>query len=92
MIMNRRSGSMKSLNDMPKWYRETLPPNVKEALAVFTEEELGELKAFINQETGNFDCIGFVGPGGKVTKYANVEKYKALIILEDYIKRGENAS
>ena len=52
---------------------------------VFTEEELNSLGAIFNND-GTFDCIGFIGPDGKVTQFAEPDKAQAIERMEaDYI-------
>ncbi len=48
---------------------------------VFTEEELNSLGANYNND-GTFDCIGFIGPGGKITQFAEPDKADAIKCME----------
>lgn len=77
---------MKTLADIPEHIRTSLSPEVARAIELFTPDEAKELKAFFQLETGDFDCVGFIGPGGKVTKFTDPEKYKALLIIEEQVK------
>jgi hypothetical protein len=83
---------MKTLADIPDYIKQTLTTEEKEALRLL-EAEAKDLTAFFQEETLEFDCIGFIGPGNKVTKFAELDKYIALLILEDRIRKelnGEN--
>jgi hypothetical protein len=52
---------------------------------VFTEEELNSLRAFY-EDDGTFMCIGFIGPDGKTTQFAEPNKANAIDMLEkDYL-------
>ena len=62
-------------------YPENLPDLVKKALDVFSDEEIEALEAFFDHETREFLFIGFIGPGGKMTEFAESEKAAALEIL-----------
>lgn len=64
-----------------------VPEEVIQAMQVFTDEELLGLSAYYEQETNLFWGIGFIGPGGKVTKYANPDKYAAMMVMEDEIRK-----
>lgn len=57
---------------------------VYKALAVFTDEEIALLNRYYLDTTGEFWGIGFVNDvTGKVTKWANLAKYNALLVLEE---------
>lgn len=77
---------MKKLSEIPDYFKQTFTSEELDALKLL-DEDANELTAFYQYETGNFDCIGFIGPGGKVTKFAEVDKYKALLILENKIRK-----
>lgn len=78
---------MRTLSDIPDHIIGTFPQEVRDAINAFTPKEARELKAFYQLETGEFDCIGFAGPGGKVTKPADEYKYRALLILEEQYRK-----
>ena len=78
---------MKSLSEIPEHIKQTFTVEEKRAIELFSPDELKELEAYFQDETGQFDCIGFVGPGGKVTKPASIEKYNALLVLENRVRR-----
>ena len=48
---------------------------------VFTKEELKSLRAFY-EDDGTFMCIGFIGPGGKTTQFAEPDKADAIKRME----------
>lgn len=75
---------MRSLADLPDHIKATLTSQEKAAIEMLVDENL---EVYYQYETGLFDCIGFIGPGGKYTKPANIEKYNAILILENRIKR-----
>lgn len=82
---------MRTLANIPEAIKQTFSVEEMEALKLL-EKDAEILKAYYQYETGEFDCIGFVGPGGVVTKYAEIDKYNALLVLESRIKkelRGE---
>lgn len=62
---------------------EHFPAHIKQALAVFSTDELDSLVAGFGFEDGSFIGIGFFGPGGKFCKFANPEKAKAVGVLEE---------
>lgn len=65
-----------------------IPAECYAALDVFTDEEIALLTAWYDEDTGLFKCVGFVDPTtGKVTKWADLEKYKALEVLEDQVRK-----
>lgn len=59
-----------------------LPLSVKAALKAFTDEEVEMLEAFFDDENKELIGIGFVGPGGRLTKFGEPEKIKAIRVLE----------
>ncbi len=75
---------MKTLADIPEHIKATFTDEERTAIQVLEDENL---EAYFQFETGLFDCIGFIGPGGKVTKPADIKKYNALLVLENRIKR-----
>lgn len=77
---------VKTLADIPESIKNTFTPEELQALTLL-EKDAEKLKAYYQLETGEFDCIGFVSPGGKITKFAEIEKYNALLILENRIRR-----
>ena len=65
-----------------------IPAECYEALDVFTNEELSILHSWYDKDTGVFQCIGFMNPlTGRIAKWANPEKYKALEVLEDQVRK-----
>ncbi len=68
-----------SLSNIP----DALPVDVKEALRIFSDEELSQLSAFVNQRTGQLHGIGFT-QHGQLIKPAVKEKLDALDIIEKY--------
>ncbi len=72
------------LADLPDVIKASLTDEEKEAIKILEDENL---EVYYQWETGLFDCIGFIGPGGKKTKPANIEKYNAILVLENRIKR-----
>ena len=74
---------MKTLADIPEHIKATFTDEEKEAIKILSVENI---EAYYHLETGLFDCIGFIGPGGKYTKPANIEKYNAILVLENRIK------
>lgn len=78
---------MKSLADIPDRVKAKLPDEVIQAIDIFSEEERSEIILFLNDETREVDCVGFVGPDGRVCKYADVEKYNALLIIEEQARK-----
>lgn len=80
---------MKTLADIPETIRQTFTTEEKAAMELLADDAKN-LEAYFQDTTGDFDCIGFVGPGGKVTKYANLDKYNALLVLEERIRRELN--
>ena len=63
-------------------YYQSLPQEIKDVLAVFTEEEMAKLSSFTDH-LGNFVGIGFTDEvTGKYTKFADPVKYDALLVLE----------
>ncbi len=75
---------MRKFGEMPEHIKATLTDEEKVAVEVLADENL---EVYYQYETGLFDCIGFIGPGGKYTKPANIEKYNAILVLENRIKR-----
>lgn len=79
---------MKSLAEIPDAVKARLPAEVKQAIALFSQEELEEIKLFLRDDDHRIvDCVGFVGPGGKVCKYADLAKYEALLVIEDQARK-----
>lgn len=67
-----------------------IPPEVYDAIEVFTDEELAGLKAYYQDTTGKFVYIGFVSKTtGKITKWADQAKYDAIAIMEDACRREQ---
>ena len=58
-----------------------LPPGHEWLKDIFTTEEICSLTAFY-EDDGTFMCIGFIGPGGKTTQFAEPEKAQAIGTLE----------
>ncbi len=54
---------------------------------IFTSDELDSLEAFFNEDTSEFVGIGFIGPGGLFTRFSELDKIRAIDLLEkDYIE------
>lgn len=70
----------------PRSYPSGLPPDTIAALDSLTDNEIAMLTPWYYEGTGEFWCIGFVGPGGKVTKWADKKRAMALTQLERQIK------
>ncbi len=66
------------------------PPAVQESYAVFSPDEREGLAAYYFDSDGEFNCLGFEGPDGKVTQYADPERAYALRVLEDWIISSGN--
>jgi len=64
-----------------------LPPDVVAATEAFTDEELLALRANYDVRTGEFIGVFFQGPGDVYCRYANVDKYEAMLVLEDQIRK-----
>lgn len=78
---------MKLLSEIPESIKQSFTCDEIEAMKLLENDgEYLNLTAFFQLETGEFDCIGFIGPEGKVTKYGDVKKYNALLILENRIR------
>jgi len=60
-----------------------IPDHVHDALDAFTDEELAGLQAWYHDNSGLFQCVGFIGPGGKVTRYADPVRAAALEVLDN---------
>ena len=59
----------------------TIPEGYEWLQDVFTKEELNSLRAFY-EDDGTFMCIGFIGPNGKTTQFAEPSKAKAIGMME----------
>ena len=68
-----------------------LPEEVWVALRAFTPGELGDLRAFWNED-GTFWGIGFVGPGGKACRYGDKLRREACDVLEKQYLEEAGAS
>jgi len=64
-------------------YPRDISEKSREALDIFSDEELESLRAFYDVDTGGFEFLGFVGLGGKVTQFADPIKAEALAIIEE---------
>lgn len=80
---------MKTLADIPEAIRQAFTTEEKAAMELLADDA-DILEVYFQDTTGEFDCIGFVGPGGKVTKFANLDKYNALLVLENRVRRELN--
>lgn len=79
--------NMKSLSLLPQHIRKSLTPKERAAIEILKDEPL---EAYFQYETKLFEGIGYIGPGGKFTKPANPEKYEAILILEERIRKELN--
>lgn len=87
-----RGRAVRGLSEIPDDVKLTLPDEVKQAIDVFSREELEEIKLFLRDDDREVDCVGFVGPDGRACKYADPVKYEALLIIEDSVREEIQAS
>jgi hypothetical protein len=78
---------MKTWDEIPEHIRRTYPPELAQAWQLFTEEEVRSLYMAFSDETGEFEGVGFSGVEGKFTRFANLEKYQALMVIEEQCRR-----
>lgn len=73
---------------MKSYRRAAAPPHVRPILEAFTDEELDKLSINFAWETGEFLGIGFISEDtGKMTKFANLGKAAAVLVLEDIVRK-----
>jgi hypothetical protein len=67
---------------------EHLPVECREALKLIQDSgfDLGQLHPYFKQETGEFHGIHFIGPGGKITRFAEPKLAAALRVLDSQIR------
>ena len=68
---------------------EHLPPECREALELIQASgyDLSELRPYFLQETREFVGCHFVGPGGKITRFAEPRLAGALQVLDAQIRK-----
>jgi len=67
-------------------YPSGLLPETKDALDMLTDDEIAELTIWYDERTSEFAYVGFVGPGGKVTKWADERRALAIAQMEKQMR------
>lgn len=62
-----------------------LPRSVRRALSVFSDEELSRISAFVSQDTGTLQGIGFM-KDGELIKPDDPNKAYALTVIEEHYR------
>lgn len=62
-----------------------LPRTVRKALSIFSDEELSRISAFVSQDTGILQGIGFM-ENGELTRPDDLNKAYALTVIEEYYR------
>lgn len=62
-------------------------PQVMDAINELTVEELSTLHAYFLEETGEFVGVHFIGPDGKICKWADSRRARILQVMDDQIRK-----
>ncbi len=63
-----------------------MPEEVRKALDIFTDEEIENMTAFLEND-GTLYCIGFINSEGQVCQFAEKEKSNAITVLEEQYRK-----
>lgn len=63
-----------------------LPLQIMDVISEFTVEELSMLHIYFSMETGEFVGIHFIGPGGKICRWADPRRARLLQIMDDQVR------
>ena len=70
-------------------YPKGLLPETRAAMDTLTDEELAQLVIWKDHLTGEFECVGFVGVDGMVTKWADERRALAVAAMEKQVRWEE---
>jgi len=78
---------MNKLATLPDYIFDTFTPEEQAAVELLAKQP-EEIEVYYQYEDPTkFDCLGYIGPNGTIEKYGDLERYTALCILENRIRK-----